>query len=130
LNVRGTLVFLNGARLNVQSGGNLNIQQPGVENNVFRGLSIVASETNNVTHDIRGGGNVSISPGRGISVPGDVININGNSNLSADLSSVSVSITAKSLKVGGNTTIRLGDHPPTQPVPPRIGGDGSVILIN
>jgi Flp pilus assembly protein TadG len=126
LNVRGTLVFLNGARLNVQAGGNLNILQPEVETNVFRCLSIVASETNNATHDIRGGGQISISPGRGISVPGDVIDINGNSNLS----SASVSITAKSLVVGGNTSIGLGEHPPTQPVPPRIGGDGSVILID
>ncbi len=56
LNVRGTLVFLNGARLNVQAGGNLNILQPEVETNVFRGFKYCSLETNNATHDIRGGG--------------------------------------------------------------------------
>jgi Flp pilus assembly protein TadG len=124
--IQGTILFVNGARLNVQAGGNLIIREPFQEIDLFNGLSIISSERNNVEHTITGGGNISISPGRGISVPGATIDINGNSNLS----SASVSITAKSLRVGGNTTVRLGTNPPNQPVQPRAGQDGGVRLIN
>jgi len=126
LNLRGNLIFVNGARLIVQSQGNLNIFQPDFETDEFRGLSIISSESQSVTHEITGGGNIFIESGRGISVPGSTIDINGNSGLVSN----SVSISAKSLRVGGNTTVRLGENPPTQPIQPRPGEVGGVQLIN
>jgi hypothetical protein len=126
LNLRGNIIFVNGARLIVQSQGNLNIFQPEVEIDAFRGLSIISSESQSVTHEITGGGNIFIDSGRGISVPGSTIDINGNSGLVSN----SVSISAKSLRVGGNTTVRLGENPPTQPIQPRPGEVGGVQLIN
>ena len=126
LNLRGNIIFVNGARLIVRSQGNLNIFQPAVEIDEFRGLSIISSESQSVTHEITGGGNIFIESGRGISVPGSTIDINGNSGLVSN----SVSISAKSLKVGGNTTVRLGENPPTQPIQPRPGEVGGVRLIN
>jgi len=126
LNLRGNLIFVNGARLIVQSQGNLNIFRPEFETDEFRGLSIISSESQSVTHDITGGGNIFIDSGRGISVPGSTIDINGNSGLVSN----SVSISAKSLRVGGNTTVRLGQNPPTQSIQPRPGEVGGVRLID
>lgn len=126
LNVRGNLIFTNGASLKVQAQGNLNIFEPETEIAEFEGLSIIGNEANNAEHKIIGGGSISVSPGRGISVPGDKLEVNGG----ADLSSASVSITAKSLEVGGNSSVQIGTHPPNQPIPPRPGDPDSVRLIN
>jgi hypothetical protein len=126
LNVRGNLIFTNGASLKVQAQGNLNIFEPQTEIAEFEGLSIIGTEANNAEHKIIGGGSIFVSPGRGISVPGDKLEVNGG----ADLSSASVSITAKSLEVGGNSSVQIGTHPPNQPIPPRPGDPDIVRLIN
>ena len=126
LNVRGNLIFTNGASLKVQAQGNLNIFQPQTEIAEFEGLSIIGNEANNAEHKIIGGGSIFVSPGRGISVPGDKLEVNGG----ADLSSASVSITAKSLEVGGNSSVQIGTNPQNQPIPPRPGDPDSVRLIN
>jgi hypothetical protein len=126
LNIRTSLIFANGASLIVRGGGNLKIEPPEPEAEPFEGLSIISSERNNAEHQINGGGNIVINGGRGISVPGDEIDINGGS----DFLSTSLSLNAKFLRVGGNTTLNLVPPPPEQPLESRSGDPGSVRLID
>jgi hypothetical protein len=126
LNIRTSLIFANGASLIVRGGGNLKIEPPEPEVEPFEGLSIISSERNNAEHQINGGGHIVINGGRGISVPGDEIDINGGSGFL----STSLSLNAKFLRVGGNTTLRLLPPPAEQPLEPRSGDPGSVRLID
>jgi len=128
LNLRAHLIFVNGARLNVNGGGNLNIFAPDTETPAFEGLSIISSETNNAPspHEINGGGTLTIEAGRGISIPGDSLSLSGNSELFSE----AVSITAQDVEVSGTASFRIGANPQSQPVPNRPGSLDSVHLIN
>lgn len=126
LNIRSHLIFTNGASLIVRGGGKVEVFPPEEEVPPFQGLSIISSEENNGEHDFAGGARIKVNGGRGISVPGDRIVITGNSNIV----STSSSITAKSLKVGGNTTVGIGPNPPEQPLPLRGGEFDGVRLID
>lgn len=131
--IGGNMVFLNGARLIVQAGANVTIRPPQVETPQLQGLSIVASINNNATHEIRGGGSIVVTSPRGISVPGGEIDINGNSRIVTSPNSsnlASLSVTARSLSVGGNSEFRLGANPPNQPLQPRPTQAATVQLIN
>jgi len=125
LNIRSHLIFTNGASLIVRGGGKVKVFPPEQEFPPFDGLSIISSEENGGEHDFAGGANINITGGRGISVPGDRIHITGNSNIVSSSSS----ITAKSLRVGGNTTVGIGPNPPEQPLPLRTGEFDGVRLI-
>jgi len=125
LNIRSHLIFTNGASLIVRGGGKVRVFPPEQEFPPFDGLSIISSEENGGEHDFAGGANINITGGRGISVPGDRIHITGNSNIVSSSSS----ITAKSLRVGGNTTVGIGPNPPEQPLPLRTGEFDGVRLI-
>jgi len=126
LNIRSHLIFTNGASLIVRGRGKVEVFPPKEEVPPFQGLSIISSEENNGEHDFAGGARIKVNGGRGISVPGDRIVITGNSNIV----STSSSITAKSLKVGGNTTVGIGPNPPEQPLPLRGGEFDGVRLID
>ena len=127
LSVTAHMIFMNGARLIVRSGGSMVIF-PNSRGQVspFEGLSIISHSDNNAVHQINGGGGIRFQPNTGISVPGDAIEIFGNS----DLNDFPVSITAKTLRVGGNSVLRVGSNPETQPLAERQLEPTTVRLVN
>jgi Flp pilus assembly protein TadG len=133
LKIKANMMFLNGARLKVQAGGNVEIRAPEIEVPELVGMSIVAPESNTSTFEIKGGGSIFVTSNRGISVPGAAIDINGNSRITNSPVSNNlgvVSITAKNLIVGGSSEFKIGPNPVEQPIPPRQSQAADVQLIN
>ena len=121
------MIFINGARLIVQSRGSLLVFAPSEgEIPPFEGLSIISHSGNDAFHVINGGGSILFGPNTGVAVPGDTIVINGNVNLSRN----PVSITAKSLKISGNSNLAVGSNPQIQPLAERQLEPTTVRLVN